>query len=80
MNICGECGCVFEHKGRTGLCLHGHDHWIQPQDFFSPELNRYIEEACSNLGVSREELQEKCFVGVSPSLRQELKLRAELTR
>ena len=59
--VCGQCmNTKYSDKnGNCGVC--GADHWVEARDFTDPLLNEYIEEACTNLGISRKDLETLCL-------------------
>jgi hypothetical protein len=54
--ICGICGTNETSKG--GFCKHGHDHWIELQDFDNPALKMHIHRGMANMNVTKEELKK----------------------
>jgi hypothetical protein len=57
MAICGICGLTDEVVDDDGLCLRGHDCWLEPPDFKDPDLRDYVLLACKRLHKSRNELE-----------------------
>lgn len=56
--LCGLCG-TNKVREEDAHCINGHDCWVEPRDFYNPELNAYIAAAANTLGVSIEELKRR---------------------
>lgn len=53
--ICGICG-VNTSNEVTGYCSNNHDYWIEGNEFGTPELLPYVNEACKKLGATKNEI------------------------
>lgn len=55
-DMCGRCGST-ETDPKTSMCANCQaDQFVNIEDFDNPELDCYVEEACNNLKISRNQL------------------------